>query len=336
MSRRILPRGAEEALEVDPTRQTQSRLRGRTLHLAMLGLGCVLALLLPHLLYPVLALDILLWGLFAVAVDLLLGYGGLLSFGHAAFWGSAAYAAGIAAKQWSLPFPLAVLFAVLFTMLLALPLGYLSIRRTGIYFAMVTLAFAQMIFYIINQWRSVTGGENGLQGIPRSFPGLDLSNPTTFYYAALPLILFGFAIAYRIVHSPFGHVIVAIRDNEARARAIGYPSDRYKLLLFVLSAGLAGLAGALFALGHGFAALEVVHWTTSGTVVMMTILGGIGTLWGGIVGAAVVLLLRDWLSTWTDAWGVITGAIFVLVVLSFRRGIWGTLTAAKWFAGRDP
>jgi branched-chain amino acid transport system permease protein len=190
---------------------------------------------------------------------------------------------------------------------------------------MVTLAFAQMVFYIVNQWRDVTGGENGLQGIPRLFPGLDLSNPTTFYYAALPIVLLGLWLAYRVIHSPFGHVLIAIRDNENRAKALGYPTMRYKLLAFVISAGLAGLAGGLTAMNHSFTALESVHWTGSGQVVMMTILGGIGTMWGSLVGAAVVLLLRDWLSTWTDAWGVATGAIFAIVVLSFRYGLWGTL-----------
>jgi branched-chain amino acid transport system permease protein len=297
----------------------------RMLRFGVLGAMLIIALVLPQVIYPVLALDILLWGLFAVAVDLLLGYGGLLSFGHAAFWGSAAYAAGIVAKQWGLPFPLAALSGMLVAVLLALPIGYLSIRRTGIYFSMVTLAFAQMIFYVVNQWRDVTGGENGLQGIPRTLFGLNLSNPTTFYYSALPIVIAALWFAYRVVHSPFGHVVVAIRDNEARAKALGYPTNRYKLIMFLLSAGLAGLAGGLFSLGHGFAALEVVHWTTSGTVVMMTVLGGIGTLWGGLVGAALILWLRDWLATWTDAWGVITGAIFILIVLSFRRGLWGTV-----------
>jgi branched-chain amino acid transport system permease protein len=297
----------------------------RTLRYALLGAALLVALALPQVIYPVLAIDIMLWGLFAVALDLLLGYGGLLSFGHAAFWGSAAYAAGIAAQRWGLPFPLAALAGTLVAMLLALLIGYLSVRRSGIYFAMVTLAFAQMIFYVVNQWRGVTGGENGLQGIPRTLLGLDLVSPTAFYYAALPIVVLGLAAAYRVVHSPFGHVIVAIRDNEARVRALGYPAAHYKLMLFVLSAGLAGLAGGLFSVSHGFTALETVHWTTSGTVVMMTVLGGIGTLWGSMIGAALVLLLRDWLSTWTDAWGVITGAIFALVVLSFRRGIWGTL-----------
>jgi branched-chain amino acid transport system permease protein len=261
--------------------------------IGLLGYGAALlvALVLPLVIYPALALDMVLWGLFAVALDLLLG--------------------------------------VAVAVALALPVGYLSVRRSGIYFAMVTLAFAQMVFYIVNEWRSVTGGENGLQGIPRQLFGLPLADPTVFYYAALPFALFGFWFAHRIVHSPFGHVLVAIRDNEARAQALGYPTRRYKLLAFALSAGLSGLAGSLFALGHGFAALELVHWTTSGIVVMMTILGGIGTLWGSIVGAVLVLGLRDVLSRWTDAWGVVTGVIFVIIVLSFRQGIWGTLVERR-------
>jgi branched-chain amino acid transport system permease protein len=287
--------------------------------------GIVLAVILPHLVYPALAVDILLWGLFAVAVDLLLGYGGLLSFGHAAFWGSGGYAAAILARNYQLPFPVAMVAGVALAALLALPIGYLSVRRRGIYFAMVTLAFAQMVYYVANEWRDVTGGENGVQGVPRLLPGFNLDPPLSFYYAALPIVLVALWFTYRIVHSPFGHVLVSIRDNEARAQALGYPTHRYKLLAFVLSASLAGLAGSLFALGHGFAALDIVHWTTSGTVVMMTILGGIGTLWGSLIGAALVLLLRDWLSTWTDAWGVLTGAIFIVVVLGFRRGLWVTL-----------
>lgn len=302
-------------------------------------LGAIaVALVLPQVIYPILALDILLWGLFAVSLDLLLGFAGLLSFGHAMFWGTAGYAAGYFAKNLGLAFPLAVLVGTVAAALLAVPIGYLSIRRKGIYFSMVTLAFAQMVFYVINEWREVTGGENGLQGIPRvsPIPGVSLSEPAAFYYAALPFLLFGFWLAYRIVHSPFGHVLVALRDNEARAQALGYPTQRYKLLGFVLSATLAGLAGSIQAIGHGFIALESVHWSASGNVVVMTILGGIGTLWGPIVGAAFVLLLRDWLSTspLAEGPGVVTGIIFVLVVLSFRRGIWGT--AQRWLQSRQP
>jgi branched-chain amino acid transport system permease protein len=297
----------------------------RTRRLAGYAIALVLALALPRIIYPVLALDILLWGLFAISVDLLLGFVGLLSFGHAMFWGISGYTAGYLAKSIALDYPFAALVGAGAAVLLAVPTGYLAIRRKGIYFAMVTLAFAQMVFYVVNEARPITGGENGLQGISRTLLGSNIADATTFYYAALPLILFGYWLAHRIVHSPFGHVLVAIRDNEARALALGYPTGRYKLLAFVLSAFLSGLAGGLYSLGHGFAALELVHWSTSGTAVVMTILGGIGTLWGSIIGAAIFLLLRDWLSTFTDAWGVVTGTIFIVIVLGFRRGIWGTL-----------
>ena len=298
---------------------------GRRARLVGWIVAIAIALALPKVVYPALALDIVLWGLFAVALDLLLGFGGLLSFGHAAFWGGAGYAAGYVAKTYGLAFPLAVLVGIVVAVGLAVPIGYLSIRRRGIYFAMVTLAFAEMIYYVVNEWRGVTGGENGLQGVPRTFPGLELGDISTFYYAALPFAFAGFLIAYRVIHSPFGHVLVAIRDNEARAQSLGYPTYRYKLLAFVVSAGLSGLAGSLFVLGHGSAGLDYVNWPTSGQVVMMTVLGGIGTLWGGVLGAAIVLMLGYFLSAWTDAWNVVTGAIFVVIVLSFRRGIWGTL-----------
>jgi len=304
-------------------------------------IGCLVALLvilLPVKVYPVLALDILLWGLFAVSIDLLLGFGGLLSFGQAAFWGSGGYTAAVLASRFHLAFPLAVLGALLFVVALSLPIGYLSIRTRGIYFAMVTLAFAEMVFYLVNEWRPVTGGENGIQAIPRIFPGLDLNNSLVYYYAALPLVIVCYAAAYRIVHSPFGHVLVSIRDNEARAQALGYATQRYKLLGFMLSASLAGVAGGIHSIGHGSAGLDLVDWTTSGTAVIMTILGGIGTIWGSVLGAALVLLLQDWLSTTarlTDATGVVTGALFIAIVLGLRRGIWGT--AALWLQrGRPP
>lgn len=305
------------------TRRRSLRRWGLPLAIFVISFGA--ALLLPRVLYVVLALDILLYGLFAVSVDLLLGFAGLLSFGHAAFWGGAGYVAGLVAKELRVAYPLAALAGTLAAMALAVPIGYLSIRRSGIYFAMVTLAFAQMLFYVANEWRDVTGGENGLQGIPKlGFDGSSVGRSTDFYYAALPLVFIGYLAAWRIVHSPFGHVLVAIRDNEARAQALGYPTARYKLIAFVLSAGIAGLAGSLFALGHGFASLENLHWTTSGGVVLMAVLGGIGTLWGSVLGAGLVLLLRDQLSGVTDASGVITGAVFVALVLGFRRGIWAS------------
>jgi branched-chain amino acid transport system permease protein len=292
---------------------------------ALLGAGLVIALALPWLVYPPVAADIAVWALFAIALDLLIGFTGLLSFGHAAFWGVAAYATGLVAIHSGMPFPVAVLAGAAVAGLLAVPIGYLSVKRSGIYFAMVTLAFAQMIYFIANQARQVTGGENGLQGVPRELFGLDLSDPFSFYYAALPLVLAGAFAVWRIVRSPFGRVITAIRDNPARARALGYPVQRYKLLAFVLSATIAGLAGGLHAVGHGFASLTDVHWTTSGKVVLMVVLGGIGTLWGASIGAALVVQLEDYLSG-AGFIGVdmVIGAVFVLVVLLFRRGIWGT------------
>lgn len=307
-----------------------SKLAGRPV---LLAAGLVVALVLPWFIYPPVALDIVCWALFAAAVDLLLGFTGLLSFGHAAFWGGSAYATGLIALHSGLPFPVAVLGGAAFAAALAVPIGFLSVRLRGIYFAMVTLAFAQMVYFIANQWRDATGGENGLQGIPRELFGLDLSDPFFFYYAALPFILVGLLVAWRIVRSPFGRVLMSIRDNPNRARALGYSIDRYKLLAFVLSAALSGLAGGLFTVGHGFASLQGVYWTTSGQAVMMVVLGGIGTLWGGAIGAALVVELNDYLATaGFEETGIITGAIFILVVLLFRRGVWGTardLVAAR-------
>ncbi len=306
-----------------------SRLRaGAPTRLRWVGLvlGLVVAWALPRMLYPPVALDILCWALFAVSVDLLLGYLGLLSFGHAAFWGTSAYTAGLLATRAGAPFPLAALAGALAAAVLALPIGYLAVRRTGIYFAMVTLAFAQMVYFIANQWRSLTGGENGLQDVPREMWGMDLSDPYYFYYWMLPLVLLGLFAAWRIVHSPFGRVLVAIRDNPIRARALGYPVHRYKILAFVLSAFLAGLGGALFALSHQFVTLDDLHWTTSGQAVVVVVMGGIGTLWGGVLAAGLVVRLEDVLSlAHFEQVGLVTGGIFVVVVLLFRRGIWGTV-----------
>jgi branched-chain amino acid transport system permease protein len=194
-----------------------------------------------------------------------------------------------------------------------------------------------MIYYIANEWRGLTRGENGLQGVPRELPGTDLSDEYYFYYAALPIVLLGLFLAWRIVHSPFGRVLVGIRDNPARARALGYPVHRYKLVAFVLSAFIAGLGGGLFAIGHRFVSLDVLHWTTSGKAVIVVVLGGIGTLWGGLLGAAILVRLEDWLSySGFEEVGLVTGGLFVLVVLLFRRGIWGTVAALaeRWLASR--
>lgn len=297
----------------------------RRLIWALIAIVAVLAL--PWFVYPPVAMDIAAWALFAMSIDLLLGFGGLLSFGHAAFWGSSAYLTGWIAVQSGLPFPLVIVMGAVGAMVLAVPIGLLSVRSSGIYFAMVTLAFAQMIFFLTNQWSDVTGGENGLQGVPKSFFGITAveSQPFYFYYAAIPIIIFGAWFVWRIVHSPFGRVLSGIRDNPARVRALGYDVERYKLIAFVLSAGVAGLAGGVFAVSHGFVSLQEVDWTTSGKVVLMTVLGGMGTLWGGPIGAAVIVLLEDYLaSAGFEGIGIITGAIFIVCVLLFRKGILGT------------
>jgi branched-chain amino acid transport system permease protein len=300
----------------------------------LLAVGLVTALALPWFIYPPVAMDVVAMALFAIALDILLGFTGLLSFGHAAFWGSSAYVTGLIATHYGVPFPVAVLGGAVFAMVLALPIGYLSVRRSGIYFAMVTLAFAQMVYFIGYQWSDLTGGENGLQGVPRNFFGIESVETDSFYfyYAALPILLLGMWAAWRIVHSPFGRVLVSIRDNPQRARALGYEAEKYKLLAFVLSAGLTGLAGGVFAINHGFVALTELHWSTSGEGVLMTVLGGIGTLWGGVVGAFLTVKLSDYLtSSGFDGIDLVTGSVFVIVVLLFRRGIWGTVRH-QWLA----
>ncbi len=290
------------------------------------GLLLAVGLALPWLIYPVLAVDILAWGLFAAAFDILLGCTGLLSFGHAAFFGTGAYAAAVVALRLGVAFPWDAVAGAVAAALLALPLMALSIRRTGISFAMITLAFAQMVFYVANAWRSLTGGENGITGVPRGeVLGWSLSPAVAYYYAAFPLVALGLLLCWRIVRSPFGRVLLAIRENEVRTQSLGYPVSRYKLIATVLSCALSGLAGGVWVLNHGFVALDAVHWTTSGTVVVMVLLGGMATRLGPLVGAALVMLLRDFLSRWTDAWGIATGTIFIAVILVFRQGIVGTL-----------
>jgi len=301
--------------------------RMRALRWAAYGLLGLAVLGLPWFTYPPVAVDILCWGLFAMGLDILLGYTGLLSFGHAAFWGGSAYVAGLTAINLGGPYYIAVAVGALFAMALAVPIGMLSVRRSGIYFAMVTLAFAQMIYFVANRWRSLTGGENGLQAVPTNFFGIDMveSQPFWFYYSALPLLVLAALAAWRIIHSPFGRVLVAIRDNPDRARALGYDVERYKVLAFVLSAGLSGVAGGLFTISHGFASLQEVAWQTSGKVVLISVLGGIGTLWGALAGSAVVVNLEDQLATsGFNGTGIILGGIFIVVVLAFRRGIFGS------------
>jgi branched-chain amino acid transport system permease protein len=289
-------------------------------------LGAAIAL--PFLIYPVLAVDILCWGLFALAFDLVFGYVGLLSFGHAAFWGTASYVCANLLLSAAVPVPLAVLLGAVAALVLAVPIGYLSIRSAGIYFAMITLAFAQMVDFIALQWSSFTGGENGIPGIPRPrFFGLDFDNALHLYFFSLVFAGAGYLIAARAIHSPFGQALRAIRDNRNRALSVGYNPRVQMLIAFVLSGFLAGLAGAVNTVAHGVVSLDSVNWTTSGIVVMMTLLGGSTTLAGPLVGAALVLLLRDALASSTAASGVVEGAVFAATVLFFRRGVIGTLIA---------
>jgi branched-chain amino acid transport system permease protein len=287
----------------------------------------------PFVVYPVFLMKGLCFALFACAFNLLIGFGGLLSFGHAMFLGFAGYLAAHAAKVWGFPTELAILTGMASATLLGFVAGLLAIRRQGIYFAMITLALAQMVFFFALQ-APFTGGEDGIQSVPRGkFLGMvDLSNNHAMYFFVLGVFAVGFFLIYRIIHSPFGQVLKAIRENEARAISLGYRTERYKLAAFVLSAALAGLAGATKAIVFQLASLTDVHWSMSGEVVLMTLLGGMGTVFGPVAGAFVIASMESYLSD-LGAWVTIAqGIIFVICVLAFRRGIIGELEA--WLRGR--
>ena len=290
----------------------------------------LLALAVPFIgLYPVLIMKILCFAIFACAFNLLFGFTGLLSFGHAAFFGASAYATGwiVHSLNWSPE--LGILFGMAVAAFIGLVVGVIAIRRQGIYFAMITLALAQMVYFACLQF-PFTQGEDGLQGVPRGnlFGLLSLQSDVAMYYFVLAVFIAVFALIRRIVHSPFGQVLKAIRENEPRAVSLGYVVDRYKLLAFVLSAALAGLAGSLKTLVLGFATLTDVHWSQSGEVILMTLLGGLGTFLGPAVGAGIVISLQDLLADRVGAWvTVIIGAIFVVCVVLFRRGIVGEFVA---------
>jgi branched-chain amino acid transport system permease protein len=308
--------------------------------------------LLPWLgVYPIFAMKVMCYALFACAFNLLIGFTGLLSFGHAAFLGTAAYAAGHALKVWGFPPLLGIAFGTLMAALAGLVFGLLAIRRSGIYFAMITLALAQMLFFYFLQ-APFTGGEDGLQSVPRGhLLGIDLENDVALFYVVLAIFVLGFWLIYRTVHSPFGQVLTSIRENEARATSLGYDAARFKLLAFVLSAGLAGMAGATKTLVLGFATLTDAVWTTSGLVILMTLVGGMGTMVGPIVGALVIIALENkigdlgqWLAGMTgvqwftglgESVSLVTGLIFILCVLAFRRGLVGE-AGALWERLRKP
>jgi branched-chain amino acid transport system permease protein len=290
----------------------------------------VLALVAPLLgLYPVFVMKLLCFAIFACAFNLLLGFTGLLSFGHAAFFGSAAYITGWFIKTQHLSPELGIAVGVVGAGLMGLVVGLVAIRRQGIYFAMITLAIAQMVYFICLQ-APFTGGEDGLQGVPRGslFGLVSLASDTAMYYLVVAVFVATFLAIARIVNSPFGQVLKMIRENEPRAISLGYQVDRYKLLAFVLSAALAGLAGSLKTLVMGFATLTDVHWSMSGEVILMSLLGGVGTLFGPVFGAGIVISLQNLLADKVGAWvTVIIGVIFVLCVLAFRKGVVGELQA---------
>jgi len=303
--------------------------------------------------YPVFVMKLLCYALFACAFNLLIGFTGLLSFGHAAFLGGAAYAAGHALKVWGLPTELGLLTGIATGALLGLVMGALAIRRSGIYFSMITLALAQMLFFFFLQAK-FTGGEDGLQSVPRGtlLGFIDLRDDLTLYYVVLGIFVLSFLLIYRTVHSPFGQVLKAIRENEPRATSLGYDTARFKLLAFVLSAALAGLAGATKTLILGFATLTDAHWSTSGLVILMVLVGGMGTMLGPIIGAIIIVSLEnkvgdigmflgrvtgiEWFNGLGEAVTVVIGLIFVVCVMAFRRGVVGEFAAwwTRWRGGR--
>lgn len=308
------------------------------------GLALVFALVAPFVGYPVFLMKLLCFALFACAFNLLIGFTGLLSFGHAAFFGSAGYVTAYLLAVRGLSPELGILAGVAAGGVLGLVIGALAIRRQGIYFSMITLALAQMVYFAALR-SPVLGGEDGLQGVPRGrlFGVLDLSNDMLLYYLVLAICVAGFALIVRTVHSPFGQVLQAIKDNEPRAISLGFDAARHKLLAFVLSAALAGLAGATKTVVLGFETLTDLHWTMSGLVVLMTLVGGMGTLAGPVIGAVLVVSLENklgdvgawlaeysgiaWFGTLGESVGMVTGFIFIVCVLLFRRGIVGELDA---------
>jgi branched-chain amino acid transport system permease protein len=293
-----------------------------------LAFAIMLAALLiaPFYIYPVFLMKALCFALFACAFNLLIGYVGLLSFGHALFFGWAAYVAAHTAKVWGLTPELAVLAGTAVGAALGFVTGALAIRRQGIYFAMITLALSQMMYFFALQAK-FTGGEDGIQAVPRGrlFGIVDLSNQTAMYGFVLVIFLAAFLLIYRIIHSPFGEVLKAIRENEPRAISLGYKTDRYKLIAFVLSATLAGLAGSTKAIVFQLASLTDVHWTMSGEVVLMTLVGGLGTVFGPVIGAFIIVAMQTYLAEFGQWVTVIQGTIFIACVLLFRRGIVGEI-----------
>lgn len=303
-----------------PARESQRHL---VAIFAVLVLGALVA---PHFIYPVFLMKCLCFALFACAYNLLLGYGGLLSFGHALYFGSASYLSAHAALVWGLPTELCIILGTAYAAVLGVIVGWLAIRRHGIYFAMITLALAQMVYFFYLQ-APFTGGEDGIQGVPRNpiFGVIDITDNLVFYHVVLAIFIAGFLLLFRAVHSPFGQVLKTIRENEDRAISLGYRVEHYKLLAFVLSATLSGTAGATKAIVFQIASLTDVFWAMSGEVVLMTLIGGLGTVFGPIFGAFFVVGLQNYLADYGSLVTIIQGVIFVVCVLAFRRGLIGEL-----------
>lgn len=274
--------------------------------------------------YQALLTEMVIFAVFATGFNLLLGYTGILSFGHAAYFGLAGYTMGLILVHWHWPLLAAMLAGVVVAGLAAVAIGLLIIRKAGIYFAMLTIAFGQMFFFIAMRWKDVTGGEDGLSSIPRTaLLGLDLSRPLPFYYFAAAVCLAAAAVAWRLVHSHFGQVLRAIRENETRCAAVGYDVRRYKLASFVIAALYAAVAGTLYALLLTYIFPQTMDWIRSGNVVIMALVGGLGTFFGPIVGAALITYLNSLVSFHTKYWQLVMGVVFVVFVLFFPRGIWG-------------
>ena len=300
------------------------------IHPALVAIGLALLLLAPLGAYPMFLMKLLCFALLAGSLNLLVGYVGLLSFGHAMFFGSAGYAAAHAVKVWAWDPALGVLFGAVIAAGIGFVAGLLAIRRQGIAFSMITLAIAQLVYFVALR-APFTGGEDGIQNVPRGqlFGVVDLANNLTLYYVVLALVGAGFWLIYRIVHSPFGQVLTAIRDNEQRAISLGYKVNRYKLVAFTLSAALAGLAGAIKAIVFQIATLTDVSWVTSGEALLMGIVGGLQTLLGPVVGALVIVSMENFLASFAESLLIVQGLVFVVVVLLFRRGIVGEFNAFR-------
>jgi branched-chain amino acid transport system permease protein len=304
------------------TERVRALFRNPVVAVAVLLMG----LILPLLIYPVLASDILLWGLFALGFDLLFAFAGLLSFGQAAYWGASAYMTGVLVSKFGLPGWAGFLGGVCGSTALGIALGFIIARKKGIYFSMITFAFAELVYFMVNQLSAYTGGEDGLHDVIRGrLFGLDLTSDTTFYYVSLAVVVLMVAFVLRILRSPFGLALTGARENERRMQSVGYNVYLIRVQAYALSAFIISVAGALYVFNHQFISLEAVHWRASGEPIMMTLLGGAGTIWGPWIGSALVLLIRNSLSTVTDNGSLILGLLFVAVVMLFRRGLLGEL-----------